>query len=164
MANISNMIKRAFITMFSKDEANYRADAQANYLDKIVPFDQLSPYGLDTNAPRGALVLMMNVQGQEENLIGIAYHPTIRFKNLKEGETVFWNPTVGKDPGTWIHLDAEGNMKISTNKDVVWDVEENMTITCKKKMKLFAEEIWLNGDDSTVKRCDGACSTTVKVK
>lgn len=90
-SKISNLVKRAAVTLVGKDSGQF-AGAQVKWMrDKVATTEVVHPYGLSSNAPLNSLALMFNVMGQEENRAAIIYDPKNRFKNLKSGEVALGN-------------------------------------------------------------------------
>lgn len=85
-----NMIKRGVVTKASKDDKKY-PEAQIESLGAVSNCETLYGYGTHGNSPVGSIVAVLLNQGQEESKMGIAYHPDLRPKSLKEGEFVTGN-------------------------------------------------------------------------
>ena len=90
-SKVSNLIKRAVVTLTNKDSGQFAATQVKWMRDKVAITEVVHPYGLSSNAPVNSLALMFNVMGQEENRAAIVYDPKNRFKNLKEGEVALGN-------------------------------------------------------------------------
>jgi len=110
LSKLFNLIKRAIITLASKDDTNFQI-VQVNYLGKTKNVEIVSPYGLYSNPKEQSVMLIFNVNGQEENIAGIPYNPYNRFKNLKPGEVATGNP----HKGTRIYFDENGDIIIDAN-------------------------------------------------
>lgn len=90
-SKVSNLVKRAVVTLVGKDSGQF-ASAQVKWMrDKVATTEVVHPYGLSSNAPKDSFALMFNVMAQEENRAAIIYDPKNRFKNLKEGEVALGN-------------------------------------------------------------------------
>ncbi|GAH01888.1 unnamed protein product, partial [marine sediment metagenome] len=87
---LKNLIKRGLISLGIIDDKDFQT-AQVTYMGKTKNIQVVHDYGFSSNCPTGGIVLMFNVQGQEENIAGIADLPNDRFKNLKEGEVAVYN-------------------------------------------------------------------------
>jgi len=90
-SKISNLIKRAVVTLTNKDSGQFAATQVQWMRDKVAITEVVHPYGLSSNAPVDSFALMFNVMGQEENRAAIVYAPQRRFKDLKEGEVALGN-------------------------------------------------------------------------
>jgi len=64
---------------------------KCEYNGKPTQYVIMTPYGLFSNAPQDAFVLMFSNQGQESTKFGIEQTPRERFKNLKAGEVAIGN-------------------------------------------------------------------------
>lgn len=110
---LCNLIKRGVITLVLGDTGTY-ARAQAGFFGRVKTVEVVFPYGLYANAPKGASVLLFDVNGQEENMAGIAYDALSRFKNLAEGEVVIGNPKTG----SYAKFSQDGKIAINSVSDV----------------------------------------------
>lgn len=90
-SKISNLVKRAVVTLTNKDSGQFAATQVKWMRDKVAITEVVHPYGLSSNAPVNSLALMFNVMGQEENRAAIVYDPKNRFKELKSGEVALGN-------------------------------------------------------------------------
>lgn len=90
-SKISNLVKRAAVTLTNKDSGQFAATQVKWMRDKVAITEVVHPYGLSSNAPVDSFALMFNVMGQEENRAAIVYDPKNRFKNLKSGEVALGN-------------------------------------------------------------------------
>ncbi len=183
MANIPNIVKRSRITKVGKDDGNY-AVSQVDYLGKVCDVEILTPYGLYSNLPLDATTVLWNVQGQEENRVGIGNTPKTRFKNLKAGEVVVGSPqtlsnVAFKEDGSIVvtgkgnavvTVDASGNISITTDGTLGISSTGNMTLHSNAKVILSGTAIELNGNavgvarlgDSVTAGVISSASTTVK--
>ena len=107
---IVNMIKIGVITLAGSDSGAYNR-TQVSYLGKTKNTTVWMPYGLDANIPKDSLMLLFNVQGQEENMIGIGHNAALRFKNLAEGEVAIGNPKTGSK----IYFKANGDIEVESD-------------------------------------------------
>ena len=76
---------------------------------------------------------MWNVNGQEENKVGIGNTPQIRFKDLKEGEVVVGNPLTRsfikfKENGD-VQIDVQGSVDVNVTGDYNVNVDGDTTWT-----------------------------------
>jgi phage gp45-like len=110
---ISNIIKRAVITLVNDDSKNI-AHCQVSYNDKPATIETIYPYGMSANAPVGNIVLLFNVGSNEANLAGIPYSQQDRFKSLKSGESIFGNPI----SGCYIKFLENGDIELLSKKNV----------------------------------------------
>ena len=111
MTKLFNLIKNAIISLSGKDSADFPT-AQVDYLGKTKEIELVFPYGLAANPKEKCFTLLFSVNGQEDNILGIAHNPTNRFKNLTPGEVVVGNSYVN----TKIYFKADGTIEIFTDK------------------------------------------------
>lgn len=121
---LKQMIKQGVITKVSDDSEVY-ATAQAEYNGKTTSYTRLSPYGLDTNPPKGTWVLFLSSEAQEAVKFGVAHDFLKRFKNLKEGEVALYN-TLSK---SFIFLKENGDIEVDAKNDLIANVVNDMTAT-----------------------------------
>lgn len=98
---------------------------QIQTYDAVKQCGKLGHYGFYGNAPRGSLVIAIQANGQEECLYGAEDDVNNRPRGLKEGEVMMYN-TITK---SYIYLDAEGNCKVYSKKDMQMQVEGTVNIT-----------------------------------
>ncbi|MCK5602307.1 phage baseplate assembly protein [Candidatus Pacearchaeota archaeon] len=110
MKKLFNLIKRGIITLSSKDTAVFPT-IQMTYLGKTKNVELVLPYGLYSNPKEGAIALMFQVNGQEENMTAIPYDPYTRFKNLQPGEVAVGNPHTQSK----ILFKANGDIELEAN-------------------------------------------------
>jgi phage gp45-like len=122
MLRFLQMIKQAVITLVTSDTSDY-PQGQAEYNGKTTDYTRLSPYGLDSNPPDGAWVLLLSSQGQEAVKFGIASDFLGRLKGLKKGEVALYN-TVTK---SFILLKENGDIEINAKADLLTNVVNNLT-------------------------------------
>jgi len=124
-SSISNLVKRAVVTLTNKDSGQF-ASTQVKWMkNKVATIEVVHPYGLSSNAPVNSLALVFNVMGQEENRAGIVYNPQNRFKELKEGEVALGN-FVTKSV---IKFLENGDIEITGKNDQIIKVTGNSNIT-----------------------------------
>jgi phage gp45-like len=104
------LIKRGLVTLSGNDSNNYPV-CQVAFVKKTKTVEIVSPYGLYSNLPTGAQMIVFTVQAQEENLAGIGYNSLTRFKNLAEGEVVVGNPSTG----AFVKFSADGSVTVCTS-------------------------------------------------
>lgn len=110
MRKLYNLIKSAYLTLTNDDTSSYPT-AQAGYKGKVANFIRLSPYGLDSNPPKGSMVLLLSAYGQESNKFGISSDVIRRRSGLKDGEVAVYNTVTG----SLIHLKADGSITVSAS-------------------------------------------------
>lgn len=119
-----NIIKQGLITLLNDDTSAYPT-AQATMNGKPTDYTRLSPYGLDSNPPSNAWVLLFNSQGDESVKFGIASDLLNRKKALKKGEVVLYN-TLSK---SWVHLKENGDIELDVKNDLIANVVGDMKAT-----------------------------------
>lgn len=178
MANLPSHTKRALVAKQTVDDGEYHV-VQVDYMGKVCDVEVITPYGIYSNIPSDGIVTIWNVQGQEENRVGIGNTPTVRFKGLQPGEVVVGSPQTlsnvkfatdgsivitGKGKAV-VTIDASGNISMTTDGTVTAHSKGDMTLQSDGKlnltstgdMKLQGATIQLNGNtlplssDTTVK-------------
>lgn len=127
---MSNIIKRAYITLPSSDSQAYQT-TQINYFGKTVYTQTIYPYGMSANAPANTLMILFNANAHEENLIGIPYSAAERFKNLAVGEVIVGSPVTG----SYVKFLQNGNIEIVTAVDITATCK-NATITASNNVNV----------------------------
>lgn len=117
-------VKRAQIKNPGKDTGRHHT-VEVDYLGKSATVDLLSPYGLYSTPLNSSLMAVFNVMGHEENRIGIAHDPDVRFRNLGPGEVVVGSPS----SRNYVFFRADGTVSIKSPKDFSVNVAENGVIT-----------------------------------
>lgn len=121
---ISNGIKRAIVSLVSSDNGVFQV-AQISYLGKTANAELIYPYGLSSNPPVGSIAVIFNVQGQEENRVGIANYPGARFKNLKAGEVALGNFITKSN----IKFLESGDIVVTSMNDMQVIISQNNTVS-----------------------------------
>ena len=174
MANIPNLTKRATLTKVSKDDSNYHI-AQVDYLGKVCDVELITPYGLYSSLPLDGTVTLWNVQGQEENRVGIGNTPELRYKDLKPGEVVVGSPQTKSNAkfltdgsivitgktNTVITVDTNGNVTIVGGGTLGISSVGDMTIASQAKIIMTGTAIELNGDAVGVARLNDTVTAGV---
>lgn len=124
---LNNIIRRAYVTLTNADDKNC-AHTQVSSMDKIMDIEAIYPYGLFAQAPLNSLALIFSIQNNEENIAGICYAATDRFKNLKPGEVLLGNVSTG----TYIKMDKEGNIEIVSKNDINATIDGNVNLTAQQ--------------------------------
>jgi phage gp45-like len=175
--DVTSSVKRAKLSRTSSDDGNYHV-AQVNYMGKVCDVELLTPYGLYSNLPEDGIATIWNVQGQEENRVGIGNTPKTRYKNLLPGEVVVGSPlaetkmeflaegvvkitgknnciiTIDKDGN--ISMTTDGTLDVSSKGNLSMSTEGDMTLAADGDITIDGTTIELNGSgtplstDSTV--------------
>ncbi len=124
LRKIRNLIKKAIITLILEDTANVQK-SQVQFYDNVRDVEIISPYGIYGVAPLGSQVVLFQVNGQEENLVGIADDVNNRPKNLKEGELILKNIKTN----TAIYFKQDGSLEVTTNGNLNITVDGDADIT-----------------------------------
>lgn len=155
--------KRAYVTRASKDDTNFHI-AQTSYMGQVADVEILTPYGLYSTLPVNAHVVLWNLNGNEENMVGFGNTPAARFKNLKAGEVVVGSPQTlsnvkfaengsivltGKN-GATITIDQSGAISIATPGDLSINAGGNVIIN--------GATIQLNGNSVGIARLNDSVS------
>jgi len=134
-SKVSNLIKRAFVTLTNKDSGQFASTQVKWFGNKVAATEVVHPYGLSSNAPVNSFALMFNVVGQEENRAAIVYDPKNRFKNLKPGEVAlgsFMTKSVVKfleNGDIEITGTADQNINITGDSNVTIGGNSSITVT-----------------------------------
>ncbi len=162
------MVKRGYITKTSEDDKNYHV-AQASYHGQVADIEVITPYGLYSTLPLNADLVIMNINGCEENRVALGNTPNTRFKNLLPGEVVVGSPqttcnikfkedgniiVTGKN-GTTVTIDKDGNIS--------FDVKGDFNLNATGNVVINAANIELNGNSRGVARLNDAVSGGVIV-
>ena len=133
MTGESNVTKYGIKTLAIQDvEDNVIQQMQINSYGHIKNCGRLGQYGLYGNAPKNSFVIVMQINGQEENLFGIEDDVNNRPRGLKEGEVMIFN-TMTKN---YIYLKEDGNTECYAKKD--------MNIKTVGTVNITAETVILN--------------------
>lgn len=111
---IKNLVKTAYVTLVNGDDTSY-PNMQVGYKRKVANCTRLSPYGLDSNPPRGSFVLLLSAYGQESSKFGIPADLQRRIKGLKEGEVALHNTMTQSS----IILRQNGDVEIDASGSVI---------------------------------------------
>ena len=133
MTGESNVTKYGIKTLAIQDvEDNVIQQMQINSYGDIKNCGRLGQYGLYGNAPKNSFVVVMQINGQEENLFGIEDDVNNRPRGLKEGEVMIFN-TLTKN---YIYLKEDSNTEFYAKKD--------MNIKAVGTVNVTAETVILN--------------------
>lgn len=137
MVNIwnQNLTKRGFITKPDDDKSTYHV-SQVEYMERVCDVEIILPYGFYSNAPKDSMVVIWNVQGMEENRVGLAYKPDDRYKMLKPGEVALGSPQAK----TKIFFDSDGGIMVTgkNNASIKIDKDGNISISTQGNFNLNA--------------------------
>lgn len=128
MSVIRNLFKLAQLLMNTDDSEDY-PQVQAQYLDKTCDVHQINQYGFTSRAPEmDSLMFTWSIQGQEQNRAAIITTPTLRFRNLKSGESVQENMLTL----AFMFMKEDGSIYTETNEDIgskiIMDVDQRIEI------------------------------------
>jgi phage gp45-like len=115
---ILQMIKQAYVSGVTDDSSAY-PQVQVSYNGKATNAVRLSPYGLCTNPPNGANVLLLSSQAQESTKFALIDDMRNRFNNLEEGEVAVYH----YDTESLIYFKNNGNIEIVANGNLLASVE-----------------------------------------
>lgn len=113
LTKIKNMIRQAYYSLVDTDSSTY-PQGQATVNGKPTKFTRVSVYGVCSNPPTNAHVILLNSQGQDSVKFGILNDFINRKKGLKEGEVVLFNTMAG----SFIHLKEDGSIDVEADGQV----------------------------------------------
>ena len=120
------MIKGAFKTKDNADgEENAIHTLQVKLYEAIKNCGKLGQYGLYANAPIGSFVICLQVNGQEEYLVGMEDDVNNRPRGLQEGEVMVYN-TLTKN---YVYFKADGSTDVYTKTDLNMKVTGTVNLT-----------------------------------
>lgn len=137
---IKNLFRWARVTKAGPDNKQFPVQ-QVEYLGKVADCMMLFPYGVHGNLTPDSLILMMSVQGQEENRVGIGGTPNNR-PELAPGEVAYYHPPTG----TIIHMRASGDIDINTGSGNVNVNTTNANVTASDSVKIDTPETIITGN------------------
>lgn len=136
ITKLVNLIKYALKSASRPDDKAYPT-MQISYMGKLSDALNLTPYGLYYNLPVNSTCAVFNAVGASENLFAIGNTPTLRFKNLEEGELVIGSPL------------SRSNTRYKTDGDVEIDITQNEQITIAGNSSKIADgALTIEGVDS----------------
>jgi len=129
---VNNLIKWGMVTLCGKDTGNY-PKSQISYMEKVKDIVLALPLGFAVNPPEETLVLLMNAQGQEENMTGMPLGTDERIKPLKKGEVAIYNPITQ----SYVVFREDKSILIDSkeNLDVIVAGAVNITVTGNANIK-----------------------------
>lgn len=152
---LAQNIKRAVLSLAGKDVDPF-SKGQVEYNGKVADIELQWPYGFSANPPEDSLILMLNVQGQEENRVGFANYPQKRFMNLKPGEVQIGNYLTGTnvkflEDGSMV-VTAINGMSVVVAPDLNITVAGDLTVVVGGAIAIGGSggSVDLNFNDSTV--------------
>ena len=106
------MVKRAIVTNPGDDSKTFPL-TQISYFGKPADTEVVWPYGFGGLAPKGAVVLVFSVNGDESNRASIVSLPQSRIKNLKPGDCYMSNLVTGD-----VIIMREDGIEIASSKPI----------------------------------------------
>jgi phage gp45-like len=107
MSCIKSILKRGKTTLPGND-ANLQT-VQVQYLNKVTVADIVNPCGFAHNPLAGQLVILLNMQGVEDNMACIVTDQLTRTQKLSPGETILYNTMTQ----SFIYLKNDGSIELS---------------------------------------------------
>ena len=113
-------LKKAFVSLVNDDTSAYPT-MQAQYSGKPSTVVRLSPYGLESNPPKGAFCLLLSPNGQAAGKFAISADFLKRYKGLREGEAVLYNTltqsyTIMREDGS---IESKSSVKIRMEAPII---------------------------------------------
>lgn len=131
---LQNMIKRCYLSIVTDDTKNYQV-GQISYLGKPGgDAEILSLYGFSFNPPLNSQGVVLTISGREENRVALLNLPKQRFKNLLPGEVQVGN----FEQQTSIKFDNDGNVTITSTKDVIVNSARDVTVASGRNVGITA--------------------------
>ena len=118
-------IKQAKTTNASPDSAPFPLVQVAYLVDRVSDAAMAYPDGHHGNPKTGTPCLLINIAGDEGNQYVIPLSAKNRPKGLKETEQIFGNFEIEST----IFFDEEGNIVVTSVKDLIADITGNVTAT-----------------------------------
>jgi len=143
-----NLIRNAIKTLCIVDD-NVNQLMQVSSFGEVKTVGKIGMYGLYANAPKGSLVTVMQINGQEECLGGFEDDVNNRPRGLKEGEVMVYNSLTK----SYIYLNKENDVNIFANNG-------NVNVKCKKAI-IDAEETALGVGGNAIVRLGDEVSVDV---
>ncbi len=144
---IKSLLRWARVTKAGDDTGDFPIQ-QVGYLAKIGDTVMWFPYGMHANIPADELVLMISMQGNPEARISIPGSPQKRVKPLVSGEVVFFHPSTGSK----LHFKENGDIEITSVKDVTVTVEGDVTVNAVGKASIGVGTVLELGEIGAVKK------------
>jgi hypothetical protein len=148
---LRNIVKRGYITDSTTNDSSAYSVIQVSFHGKISNAENYYPYGYTAMPPEQTTVLLFGVSAQSDNLIGLPYMQSERWKGLEIGEVIFGNPITqsyikflqnndvklftkgnvnvdfsGLTPARLLSIDANKNLK--TSDLINWVRTHNLTV------------------------------------
>jgi phage gp45-like len=117
------MIKLGKTTQVMKDSGTY-PEVQITYLEKVTNGVVGNVYGLHTSPKTNSLCLVIKINNDEANTIIIPLSIDKRVNELSENEVEVGNFEIG----SIINFDKDGNIKVTSKKDLTCEVTGSVTI------------------------------------
>lgn len=157
------MIKQAYLSAVSGDSSTY-PKGQATHNDKTTEFLRYSPYGLISNPPKDAWVLLLSVQGQEAAKVGLVADFLNRKKGKKEGVVGLYNTITQslillKENGD-IEVDAKNDLIANVAGDMAADVGGNASVNAGGNVSITAVNTTITATGAVVLTAAGTVTIT----
>ena len=134
MQKLRSMIKQAYHSLAGNDSSAYPT-AQFAYNGKATEVVRLSPYGLCSNPPLGAMGVLFQIQGREGVKYAVTDDMLARYKNLEPGEVQIGNYATKAS----IKFDNDGNVIVTvTDGNLIANVTGDMTATVSGDVSMTA--------------------------
>jgi len=122
MKSLKNLLKKGLVTLSRKTAY----DGQTSYMEAVSKYEVVTPYGFYSKAPSGALVLLLNLNGNESNKVGIEFDNKTLI-DVESGEVVIYHPVKQsfvkfKADGS-IEIEAKSNLNITATTTHTGDVD-----------------------------------------
>lgn len=135
---IRNMIRQAYVSLVSNDTSPYPT-MQATANSKPSKVTRLSVYGICSNPPSGAHVLLFSAQGQEAVKFGVPNDFINRLKNMTEGECALYNTLTR----SMVLLRSDGGIDVVASASIDITAPEVNIISAKTT---FNGDVVIDGD------------------
>jgi len=117
---IRGIVSRAYVTASNDNGENQTADVTIYQGVDRSEVEILQPFGFASHAPKGSLMIVFAVGGDQGDLVGFAPGaPFARLGKLEEGEAAIYTLD-----GSRVHVKKDGSIEILSTKRVYAKVKE----------------------------------------
>ncbi len=137
---LRNLIKRCRVALSYPDVKNFPY-VQVEFNGKTIDVEVIMPYGLAARIPVDALGHKILLNADEGDQAAIFNTPTLRFKDLAEGEVALGNPL----SGSVVYFRENGDIQVVGKNNMTMTIDAAMVITAASGLTINAD-VTINGD------------------